>query len=63
MSIHFNALIDSFTMFLATFLGVLSFFNHFRNSTFYWRLPSKFFKETLSTVGVRLKDILSKYHL
>jgi len=29
------------------------FFNHFRNSTFYWRLPSKFFKETLSTVGVR----------
>jgi len=42
-----------FTMFLVTFLSVLSFFNHFRNSTFYWRLPSKFFKETLSTVGVR----------
>jgi len=45
-----------FTMFLATFLNVLpftEFFNHFRNSTFYWRLPSKFFKETLSTVGVR----------
>ena len=48
-----------FTMFLAIFLSVLSFtssvefFNHFRNSTFYWRLPSKFFKETLSTVGVR----------
>jgi len=42
-----------FSMFLATFLSVLSFFNHFRNSTFYWRLPSKFFKETLSTVGVR----------
>ena len=42
-----------FTMSLATFLSVLSFFNHFRNSTFYWRLPSKFFKETLSTVGVR----------
>ena len=43
-----------FTMFLATFLSVLSFFNHFRNSTFYWRLPSKFFKKkTLSTVGVR----------
>jgi len=42
-----------FTMFLATFLSVLSFFNHFRNSTFYWRLPSKFFKEPLPTVGVR----------
>jgi len=42
-----------FTMFLATFLIVLSFFNHFRNSTFYWRLPSKFFEETLHTVGVR----------
>ena len=42
-----------FTMFLATFLSVLSFFNNFRNSTFYWRLPSKFFKETLSAVGVR----------
>ena len=42
-----------FTMFLATFHSVLSFFNHFRNNTFYWRLPSKFFKETLSTVGVR----------
>jgi hypothetical protein len=42
-----------FTMFLATFLSVLSFFNHFRNSTYYWRLPSKFFQETLSTVGVR----------
>jgi len=42
-----------FTMFLATFLSVLSFFNHFRNSIFYWRLSSKFFKETLSTVGVR----------
>jgi len=42
-----------FTMFFATFLSVLSFFNHFRNSTFYWRLSSKFFKETLSAVGVR----------
>jgi hypothetical protein len=42
-----------FTMYLATFLSVLSFFNTFRNSTFYWRLPSKFFKETLSTVSVR----------
>ena len=42
-----------FAMFFATFLSVLSFFNHFRNSTFYWRLSSKFFKETLSTVGVR----------
>jgi len=42
-----------FTMFPATFISVLSFFNHFRKSTFYWRLPSKFFKETLSTVGVR----------
>jgi len=41
-----------FTIFLAPFLNVLSF-NHFCNSTFYWRLPSKFFKETLSTVGVR----------
>jgi hypothetical protein len=32
-------------------------FNHFRNSTFYWRLPSTgtFFKETLSTVGARLR--------
>jgi len=29
-----------FTMFLATFLSVLLFFNHFRNSTFYW--PSVF---------------------
>jgi hypothetical protein len=42
-----------FTMFLATFLSVLLFFNHFRNSNFYWRLPSKFFKKTLYTVGVR----------
>jgi len=42
-----------FAMFLATFLSVLSFFNNFRNSTFYWRLPSKFFKDTLPTVGVR----------
>jgi hypothetical protein len=33
-----------FTMFLATLLSVLSVFNHFRKSTFYWRLPSKFFK-------------------
>jgi len=31
-----------FTMFLSTFLTVLSFFNHFRNSTFYWRLTSIF---------------------
>ena len=31
-----------FTMFLATFLSVLSLFNHFRNSTFDWRLPSIF---------------------
>jgi len=29
------------------------FFNHFRDSTFYWRLPSKFFNKTLSTVDVR----------
>jgi len=42
-----------FTMFLATFLSVISFFNYFHNNTFYWRLPSKFSKETLSTVGVR----------
>jgi hypothetical protein len=42
-----------FTMFLVTFLTVLSVFNHIPNITFYWRLPSKFFKETLSTVGVR----------
>jgi hypothetical protein len=33
-----------FTMFLL---------NHFRNSTFYWRLPSKIFNKTLSTVDVR----------
>ena len=50
ISVH---LATRFTMFLATFLSVLSFFNHFRKSTFYWRLPSKFFKATLSTVGVR----------
>jgi len=50
ISIHLST---RFTMFLATFLSVLSFFNHFRNSTFYWRLPSKFFKETLSTLRVR----------
>jgi hypothetical protein len=31
-----------FTMFLITFLSVLSFFNYFRNSTFYWCLPSIF---------------------
>ena len=42
-----------FTMFLATFLSVLSFLNIFRNGTFYWRVPSKFFKETFSTVGIR----------
>jgi hypothetical protein len=52
-----------FAMFLTTFLPITilvqkctcftEFFNHFRNSTFYWRLPSKFFKETLSTVGVK----------
>ena len=42
-----------FTMFLATFLSVLSFFNNFRNSTFCWHLPSKFFKETLCTVDIR----------
>ena len=46
-------LLTRFTMFLGTFLSVLSFFNNFRNSTFCWHLPSKFFKETLSTVGVR----------
>ena len=28
-------------------------FHNFRNSTFYWRLPSKFFQKTLSTVDVR----------
>jgi hypothetical protein len=50
ISVH---LLTSFTMFLTTFLSVLSYFNHFHNNTFYWRLPSKFFKETLSTVGVR----------
>jgi hypothetical protein len=33
-----------FTMFLL---------NHFRNSTFHWRIPSKFFNKTLSTVDVR----------
>jgi hypothetical protein len=42
-----------FTMFLATYLSVLSFFNHFCNSTIYWRLPFKIFKETLSTVSIR----------
>ena len=42
-----------FTMFLATFRSALLFFNNFLNSPFYWCLPSKFFKETLSTVGVR----------
>ena len=41
ISIHLST---RFTMFLATFHSILSFFNHFRNSTFYWRLPSKFFK-------------------
>jgi len=55
MSIHFNALTDTFTMFLVTFITILLFFNHFRNSIFYWPLPSKFFKETLSTVGVRYR--------
>ena len=50
ISVHLST---RFTMFLATFLSILSFFNHLRNSTFYWRLPSKFFKETLCTVGVR----------
>ena len=50
ISVHLST---RFTMFLATFLSVVSFFNHFRNSTFYWRLSSKFFKETFSTVGVR----------
>jgi hypothetical protein len=56
ISVHLST---RFTVFLATFLSVLSFtssmeiFNNFRNDTFYWRLPSKFFKETLSTVGVR----------
>jgi hypothetical protein len=50
ISMHLST---GFTMFLATFLSVLSFFTHFRNNTFYWRLPSKFFKETLSTVGLR----------
>jgi len=61
MSIHFNALIDTFHHVPRNRLRFLSksepvsreFFNHFRNSTFYWRLPSKFFKETLRTVGVR----------
>ena len=59
MSIHFNALIDTFHYvprkfserpFIYFFDGTSS---HFRNSTFYWRLPSKFFKETLPTAGVR----------
>ena len=50
ISVHLST---RFTMFLATFLSVLSLFNNFRNSAFYWRLPSKFFKQTLSTVGVR----------
>jgi hypothetical protein len=42
ISIHLST---RFTMFLATFLSVLSFFNHFGNITFYWSLPSKFFKK------------------
>ena len=50
ISMHLSA---RFTMFFATILSVLSFLNHFRNSTFYCRLPSKFFEETLSTVGVK----------
>jgi len=50
ISLHLST---RFTMFLTTFLSVLYFFNHFCNNTFYWRLPSKFFKGTLSTVGVR----------
>jgi hypothetical protein len=49
ISVHLST---RFTMFLATFRSVLSFFNNFRSSTFYWHLPSKFFKGTLSTVGV-----------
>jgi hypothetical protein len=48
-----------FTMFLATFLRVLSFtflmefFNHFRNNTFYWRLPSKFFQKNFVCSGFK----------
>ena len=53
MSIHFNALIDTFRYFPRNFSKRSFIFNHFRNSTFHWRLPSKFFKKTLSTVDVR----------
>ena len=49
MSIHFNALIDTFHHVPRNF----SFLMIFANNTFYWHLPSKFFQETLSTVGVR----------
>jgi hypothetical protein len=43
-----------FTMFLANFLSVLSFTSSMA-WVIYWRLPSKFFKKTLSTVGVRYR--------
>ena len=46
ISVHLST---CFTMFLATFLSVLSF----TSSMAWWRLPSKFFKETMSTVGIR----------
>jgi hypothetical protein len=62
MSIHFNEMaIVSLVLTMTSadygscpkvnlFHGI---FYHFRNSTFYWRLPSIFFKETSSIVGVR----------
>ena len=53
MSIHFNALIDTFHHVPRNFYYHSFIFNHFRNSAFYWHLPSKFFKETLCTVDIR----------
>ena len=49
ISVHLST---RFTMFLANFLSVLQFTSSMAR-VIYWRLPSKFFKETLSTVGVR----------
>jgi len=53
MSIHFNALTDTFHHVPRTFSQLFLFLINFAIALFYWRLPSKFFKETLSTVGVR----------
>jgi len=60
MSIHFNALIPGVNTdfcqlrFLSNSEPVSrNFLIIFAIALFYWRLPSKFFKDTLSTVGVR----------